>query len=117
MEIKTGFYNLKTLNKKQLKKFFEDALHLAYNAHVDKLDCNVSWARQSTDERSLGEMIDRCSPTYHNICIDRSVQHSSEKYGEIGYNIISEEPSFFLYIYITLENLKILVDRYGLNMK
>jgi len=112
--MKTGFYSLSNLDKRQLKRFFKDAVSLAYDVHIDKLDCNVSWSRERTTEKTIGEMIDNCSPTYHNVCIDRSVQYEGEG-GEVGYTIITD--NYFLYIFLTVENLNKLVTKYNLEMK
>ncbi len=108
----TGFYDLKVLTKEQLTEFFTDAVELSYDSHIDKLDVSKSWARQRTADKTLAEMINGCSPDYHNVCIDRSVQNASSDYGEIGYNIISGK--YFLYIFVTLDNLNKLIDKYKL---
>lgn len=110
--MKTGFYNINSLTKDDLKNFFTDAVLKSYDTHIDKLDCDISWARQRTTDKTVGEMIEQADPSYHNICIDRNVQHKSEKYGEIGYTIISDK--YFLYIFVTLENFKELVNKYNL---
>lgn len=114
---KSGFYYLKKLNDEQLKNFFNDAFALSYEAHVDVLDCSKSWRRQSCETITVEEMIERASVNNHNICIDRSIQMDFRKYGEIGYCTITSAPDYFLYIFVTLENLKILVDKYKLEMK
>ena len=113
--IKTGFYNISSLSKVKLKAFFKEAVMLSYDTHIDILDCNKSWTRQHTSDTTIKHMINNCSPSYHNVCIDRSIQNESFKEGEIGYTIISGK--YFLYIYVTLDNLKILVNKYKLEMK
>lgn len=113
--MRTGFYNIGKLGIEELKSFFIDAVMLSYNSHVEKLDCAVSFGRQHTDEKSIKEMIDSCNPAFHNVCIDRSIQHNEEQYGEIGYNNLSDK--YFLYIFISLPNLKILIDKYNLEEK
>ena len=110
--MKTGFYDLSVLNDKQLKTFFEDALLLSYDAHIDVLDANKSWSRQRCTTKTIGEMIENASSSYHNICIDRSIQHDIEKYGEIGYCTLGS-PDYFLYIFTTLENLQELIEKYN----
>lgn len=113
---KSGFYNIKTLSQKNLKLFYKDSVMLAYDVHIDILS-NTSWRRESTTDKTIKEMIDNCSTEYHNVCIDRSIQHPGrENYGEIGYVKISADPEYFLYIFVTLKNLKILTDKYNLEM-
>lgn len=114
--MKTGFYDLKKLSLSQLKHFYKDAIMLSYDTHVDKLDCKESWRRQRTNEKSIQEMIEMVDKSNHNTCVDRSVQHDILKEGEICYSTFTD-PSYFLYIFLTLENLKILVEKYKLEMK
>jgi hypothetical protein len=111
--MKTGFYNLSTLNHAELKQFFTDAIMLSYNSHIDILDCSKSWSRQPYEEKSLQDMLDEVSLSNHNVCIDRSVQHDINLYGEIGYSTMVD-PSHFLYIYVNISNLQILIDKYNL---
>ena len=116
MQRLTGFYNLKQLNLEQLKAFFIDAVALSYDSHVEKLDCDISWRRQDTDERSVQEMLDDVSLTHHNVCINRHIQHDMIDYGEVGYRTFGEV-DYFLYCFLTLDNLKVLTDKYSLIME
>lgn len=111
--MKTGFYNIGKLTDKQLKKFFSDAVMLSYNTHIDVLDCEKSWTRQRCNEKTIKEMIDGCRAKFHNVCIDRSIQHETELYGEIGYCTLAS-PNYFLYVFVTLDNLKELITKYNL---
>lgn len=110
----SGFYDLSKLSSKQLKAFFTRAVMLSYDTHIDILDCKTSWQRQRTDTKTIGDMINDCSPKYHNVCINRSIQNPTDKTGEVGYTIISGSPSYFLYIYLTIDNLNILIDEFKL---
>jgi hypothetical protein len=114
--MKTGFYNIRNLSKDELKAFFTEAVMLSYDAHVEIIDCSKSWSRELCTEKTVEEMIDHCHPNYHNICIDRSIQYDKTLYGEIGYCTL-RSPDYFLYIFVTLDNLKILVDKFKLEMK
>jgi hypothetical protein len=115
--MKTGFYTIQNLDKKTLIKFYKDAVDLAYNVHIDILDANTSWIRQRTEDKTIKEMIDNCDPKYHNVCIDRSIQYGNiDNCGEIGY-CTSSNSSYFLYIFTTVANLKILTKKYKLEMK
>lgn len=111
----SGFYTLPKTDK-DLKRFFKDAIMLAYNVHIDILP-ETSWSRERTTDKNIKEMIDGCSIRHHNVCVDRSIQHDIEKYGEIGYTIIGGKPSYFLYIFVTLNNLSKLVNKYNLKMR
>ena len=113
--MKTGFYNIKKLSNDQLKAFYKDAVMLSYDTHIEILDCEKTWRRERSNEKTISEMIEESSTSYHNICIDRSVQMENEKYGEVGYCSLNT-PDYFLYIFVTLDNLKLLADKYGLEM-
>lgn len=113
--MKTGFYNLNSLSTKQLKSFFTDAIMLSYDTHVEILS-DESIRRHRSFERTIGQMIDDCNTSYHNVCIDRSVSLGVSNYGEIGYCTLGN-PDYFLYIFVTLENLQILVNKYHLEEK
>lgn len=111
--MKTGFYKLSKLNKKQLKSFFKDAIMLSYDCHIEKID---SFYRERATEKSIAEMINNVSKENHNVCIDRSVQYKDTLVGEIGYCTLAKNPDYFLYIFMTLENLKTLTEKYNLEM-
>lgn len=111
--MKTGFYKLNGLSEEQLKQFFTDAVMLSYDSHVEKLE---SWQRENTDEKSIGQMISNVSKENHNVCIDRSIQMQNRLVGEVAYSTFGS-PSYFLYCFLTLDNLKILTDKYSLNME
>ena len=114
--MKTGFYNLKKLNEEQLRSFFTDAVELSYDSNVQILDCSKSWRRQETNDFSVQEMLDKVSLNYHNVCVNRKIQHDMIDYAEIGYSTL-KSPSYFLYCFLTLDNLKILTDKYDLVME
>ena len=113
--MKTGFYDLKSFSKSRLRKFYKDAILLSYDTHIDKLDCNTSWRRQRSNEKSIQDMLNMVSKSNHNTCVDRSVQHELSDNGEICYSTYSD-PSYFLYIFLTIENLENLTDKYKLQM-
>lgn len=114
---KSGFYNLSKLDNNQLKAFYNDAVLLAYDVHVEILDYSKSGIiRQQCTTKTVQELIDEANTKYHNVCIDRSIQNKNTLYGEIGYCTNTSEPDYFLYIFVTLDNLKTLVDKYNLIM-
>lgn len=117
MERKSGFYDIGKLDNAKLKAFFKDAVDLSYDSHIDVLDCSKSFRRQQCTTKTIQEMVDGANTKHHNVCIDRSIQHEDSLYGEIGYSTITTEPEYFLFIFVTLENLQILVDKYNLIME
>lgn len=112
--MRTGFYDLtKFQNRKKLREFFKNAIMLSYDTHVEVLDCNISFRRQNCTTRTIIDMLNDLRLANHNVCIDRSVQDEKRSYGEIGSSTIYD-PSYFLYIFVTLENLQYLVNKYKL---
>lgn len=115
--MKTGFYDLtKFQNRNKLREFFKTAIMLSYDTHIDVLDCNISFRRQNCTTKTIIDMLNDVRLANHNVCVDRSVQHEGSNYGEIGYCTMGN-PNYFLYIFVTLENLQCLVDKYNLEMK
>ena len=43
MQRLSGFYNLKKVKRRATKIVFTDAVELAYDNHVEILDCSKSW--------------------------------------------------------------------------
>ena len=115
--MKTGFYNLKKLNEEQLRAFFTDAVALSYDTKVQELDCSKSRQRQPTNDFTVQEMLDKVSLTNHNVCINRKIQHDMIDYGEVGYRKYGFAADYFLYCFLTLDNLKVLTDKYSLIME
>ena len=110
----TGFYDLSKLTKSKLKAFFKDAVMLSYTSYVHKLE---GWQREECTDYSLEYMINLASNDTHNVCIDRSIQNDTSKYGEVGFSTFHRKPNVYLYCHLTLDNLKILTDKYNLIMK
>lgn len=115
--MESGFYNLKKLNEEQLRAFFTDAVELAYDAHVQILDCSKSWQRQPTNDFTVQEMLNRVSLTNHNVCVNRKIQHDMMDYGEVVYRTSDGKADYFLYCFLTLDNLNILTDKFDLVME
>ena len=112
--MKTGFYSLSMLSLKELKSFFKEAIMLSYNTHIDVLDCRTSWRRQECTSKTIKDMLKEVSTSNHNTCINRSIQHENSYYGEIGYCTMGSKIEYFLYIFVSLENLEKLIMKYKL---
>jgi len=113
--MKTGFYNLRKLSKEELKKFFLHALELSYKSNVQHI---VGCCREVHPHLKPLDLItdEYMSKRIYSVCIDRSVQHSKELYGEIGFSTMCEQ-DLLLYIFVSLDNLRILVETFGLKEK
>lgn len=109
--MKSGFYKLNKLSKETLVNFFKDAIFLSYDTHVE---IKENAYREIYSGKSIADMLDMISLENHNVCIDRSIQHPSESYGEVGFCTMKGPQDLFLYIFLTLENLQKLIISYGL---
>lgn len=113
-ELLTGFYDLSKLTESKLKAFYKDAILLSYESHIDKLE---GWQREQCTEYTLEYMISIVSSGTHNVCIDRSIQSDTSKYGEVGFSTFHRRPNLYLYCHLSLVQLKILINKYNLIMK
>lgn len=114
-----GFFDLsKIKDEKILKEFFKDALEVSQKVHVDILK---SFRRERFDDITPLEYIEKhISLTTHNVCIDRFEYNQKDKWSdriaEIGSSTFTS-PSLFLFIYIELDDLYKLVEKYNLEKK
>lgn len=114
MEIDSGFYSLNHFSKEDLKEFFFYCLTLSYKSSVQHLvgfkrEIHPFYSEKDVIENHLGDRI-------NSVCIDRSVQNTDSKYGEIGFNTFCAE-NLFLYIFVSLENFKKIIKKYNLEIK
>lgn len=93
---------------------------LSYFVNIQKID---NYVRVGTNEVSIMDIIDfiKCENELrfnHYTCVDRSIQHEYEKKGEVGINVIADDGNdYFLFCYMTLENLSKLAKMYKLKME
>lgn len=110
-----GFYSLKKLNDSQLLEFFERALELSYHYRIDIKD--DSYSRTACTTLTLEHMKSIISSKNHNVCIDRTIQHSGNYHideGEVGFSTLSEKYDKFLYVFMTQENVTQLAKEFKL---
>lgn len=108
----TGFYNLREFKKEDLREFFTFCLSLADYANVQHL---VGYRRELHPTLEPEDLISEeyLKGSIHAVCIDRSVQHKNELYGEIGFTTFCNK-NLFLYIFVSLENLAVIVKKFDL---
>ena len=111
-----GFFDVSHIKDlEELKQLFRDALALSDSYHVDILN---GVRRELYEELSAADYIENhISLSTHNVVIDRyEYNHQAdwaEKKGEIGSSTFTS-PSIFLFIYLSLDNLYKIVDKYKL---
>jgi len=110
-----GFYKLEFKTNREIKKFFKEAISLANRVNVDCLK-DGSWSRTLDYDTTINDYIKKyVSIHQHNVCINRQVynQNKFDDQGEIGSSTLGP-PSKYLFIYLNIENLNKLVEKYNL---
>jgi hypothetical protein len=111
-----GFYSLNHINDlESLKLLYKEALHLSYNSWVDEIK-EGSFRRERID-MSCDYYIDNILQlNTHNVVIDRFSYYKETVYGEIG-SCTLEGRQLFLFMYLSLENLQLIIDKYKLTKR
>lgn len=111
-----GFFNINEIKDIEvLKQLFRDALKLSFKSHVDILK---GWKRERWDECTPEEYIETyITLNTHNVVIDRYAYSNISiiQEGEIGSSLSS--PNIFLFIYLDLDNLYKIVEKYNLTKR
>jgi hypothetical protein len=113
-----GQYSLKAITElNTLKQLFRDSLELSFTSRCDVKD--NSYRRVIDNSITPSEWIDTIlTLKTHNVVFNRWVYNNYQikdtKYGEIGSCTMNLEYDKFLWIYVSLENLELLVEKYNL---
>lgn len=113
-----GQYSLKSIiDVNILKQLYKDALELSYESRCDIK--NDDYIRILDQTITPQEWIDNILILKtHNVIFNRWIYHSyltmDTKCGEIGSCTMNLKYDKFLWIYVSLENLEILVEKYNL---
>ena len=106
------FYDVDSLTFDQRKTLLKEAYKIAKNFRVDILDCSVSWARQKID-MSFKEIMKKYDTKCHTVVIYRRGFFKEEYIGEIAFTTMTGV-SYYLWIYVTKENLDKIIKEYKL---
>ena len=111
-----GFFDVSKLDVETLKKLYTEALTKSTNSHVDVLR---SLKRERYPELTPEEYIETVlTKSTHNVVIDRKAYyHDSHIEGEIGSCTSAKNPELFLFIYLSLEDLYDLVEKFNLSKR
>jgi len=127
----TGFYRLEHLDTKTLKKFYKDVLMMSYLVLLESKYTDKHPSRRGSDNKyTISDFLRMVSSKNHNTCVDRSIQHrftnsdgsieimpDCDK-GEIGFKLHMglDKEWHQISFYVTLDNLKMLTEKYNLIM-
>jgi len=106
------FYKVSHLDLKTKNSIIQDSIDVCNEYQIDILDCNVSWARQRSD-LTLDEIMEKLNDDCHFVFIEREDYFSKEKHGEVGFSTL-KDPSYFLFIFMDIQELNKLKDKYNL---
>lgn len=114
--MKTGFYNLKHLDIKQLRSLIKEAIKLSYSIHIDHI-LEGSWARERRNlpDLTIGNIHMKITTNTHNVFIDRSIQYPRDQF-EIGFTY-KDNNDIFLFCYLHKDNANVLINKYKLEMQ
>ena len=100
--------------KKKAKKVMEEAISLANSVKTDELDCNISFARKSTDKTSLEVL--RMGLKNDNTLWIFVIRKNPEYYPphtDIGCRT-GRDPEYFLWIDMDIDKAMEIVKKYKL---
>lgn len=106
------FYKLDHFSLKEKKDILYSANLLSYKRFIEFLDCEESFTRQKSN-LSFDEIMSKCTDECHFVFI-RRIHVDRSEYGEIGFCTISQTPEYFLFLYVTIDDLEYLIDKYKL---
>ena len=109
------FYRTQGLDKPTRLEIIKWAYEHNITWWTDKLDCSISFQKQK-QEMSIDEILEMYQTNdkfEHFVIILRHFISENPSYGEIGFRI-GNEIDFFLFIHISVEDLKLLVEQFNL---
>jgi hypothetical protein len=99
----------------------DDKINILYDMYVesesyrvDILDTNLGWSRQKLDW-DFDQIIHKFNNKSHFVIVERN-NLIEGNYGEIGFSTLTS-PSYFLFIFVTIETLNKLVNERGISKR
>ena len=110
------FYDIKHLSIDKKIKLLEHAIDIRTKAWIDKLDCSISIARQQVTDMTFPDIVNKLENRSHFVVIKRYDFCKNQYYGEIGFstNPDIDGVTYFLFIYVLMNNLNDIVNKYDL---
>lgn len=120
--MQTGFYNISTLDKEQLKAFYMEALMLSHYVVLEsKYTQNNKW-RGRDSKYTIQQYLDMVDTENHNVCVDRSIQNPGmpdTNHADIGFKLDSKYDKDWhqITMYVSLPNMEYLAKTFNLIMQ
>jgi hypothetical protein len=96
--------------------FLRKAMALAYDVRVDELDCSKSMCRTQTDQ-TIEQVLQHCladSKTHYTMILRDRRDYGGNLYFEVGASTMMNTPDYFLWIDLTVENGRKLIEDFNL---
>jgi len=107
------FYDTQELSLVQKIAILKDCKEICFRWWADKLDCSVSWARQSID-MTFEEIMNKFGEKAYFVVIDRAFYPMDEKkHFEIGFRAMSSI-DYFLFLWVEDEKMPMIIEKYNL---
>lgn len=112
----SGFYELSSLNTKTLRALFKDVFWDSHFISCESKYTETNKFRGRDTKYSIRDFLRKVDTKNHNVFIDRSIQHESERNGEVGFMLAPKYDSDWHQItfLITLDRLHAIREKYGL---
>jgi len=107
------FYKTKSLTLPLKVSLLQEAYAASTDYHFDFIDTAISMRRNRTYVR-FEDAMKILDESCHFVVIHRRSPYGDDEYGEVGFCTLARHPEYFMFIYIKLEDLEKLVERYKL---
>jgi len=109
------FYKIDKLSLQEKKNLMIECKKVCFDYWIDKLDCNVSFARQKAD-LTFDEIMEKCNESSFFVFIDRKFHSLYEKkHFEVGFST-SEKIDHFLFMWIEDEKAQEIIKKWELEV-
>lgn len=120
------FYDIRKMSVEEKKELLTDAYENSYYYHIDKLDCNISFARQQIKDAKFEDYIDLLDQRAHTVFIKRGGYYEGDEEPktssgwrnehciEVGFSTMNVGVDFYMFIYVNLDKLNYFIEKYGL---
>ena len=98
------------------EEFLRKAMALADDVRVDELDCSKSMRRVATDQ-TIEQVLQHCiadSKTHYTMILRDRRDYGGNLYFEVGASTMRNTPDYFLWVDMTVENGRKLIEDFNL---
>ena len=110
-----AFYKTDKLSMEQKIALLYDCKDICYEWSADKLDCSVSFSRQ-TFSCTFDEILKHLKEDSHFVVIDRGTwgDVNNREHFEVGFRSMESPIDYFLFVEIVSEKMPLILEKYDL---